>query len=79
MHVLFMVTRGAGDSTGASIPLHLAANGTVEVGDQASVVLAGDATEYLVGDALEKAEGVGVPPLRDLVAKLRDHEVPVYV
>jgi predicted peroxiredoxin len=79
MHVLFMVTRGSGDPTGASIPLHLAANGTVEVGDQASVVLAGDATEYLTGDALERAEGVGVPPLRDLVAKLRDHEVPVYV
>jgi predicted peroxiredoxin len=79
MHVLFMVTRGSGDPTGASVPLHLAANGTVEVGDQASVVLAGDATEYLVGDALERAEGVGVPPLRELVAKLRDHEVPVYV
>ena len=79
MHVLFMVTRGSGDPTGASIPLHLAANGTVEVGDQASVVLAGDATEYLTADALERAEGVGVPPLRDLVAKLRDHEVPVYV
>jgi predicted peroxiredoxin len=79
MHVLFMVTRGSGDPTGASIPLHLAANGTVEVGDQASVVLAGDATEYLTGNALERAEGVGVPPLRDLVAKLRDHEVPVYV
>ena len=24
-------------------------------------------------------EGLGVPPFRDLLAKLRDHEVPVFV
>ncbi|MBA2325180.1 MAG: hypothetical protein H0V95_00880 [Actinobacteria bacterium] len=79
MLVLYMITRGAADPTGASVPIHLAVNGTLEVGDQPSIALAGDATEYLVGDALEKAEGVGVPPMRDLVAKLRQHEVPVYV
>jgi hypothetical protein len=43
------------------------------------VVLAGDATEYLLGDAIERTEGVGVPPMRELLAKLRDHEVPVFV
>src|SRR5437763_17026392 len=76
---LFMLLTGSGDPTRASIPLHLAANGSVEVGDQPVVVLAGDATEYLPGDAIERTEGVGVPPMRELLAKLRDHEVPVYV
>ncbi len=79
MLVLYMLTRGTADPTDASVPVHLAVNGTLEVGDQPNVVLAGDATEYLVGDAIEKAEGVGVPPMRELVAKLREHEVPVYV
>jgi predicted peroxiredoxin len=79
MHVLYMVSRGTADPTGASIPLHLAANGTLEVGDEASIVLAGDATAYLADNAWERAEGVGLPPMRELVTKLRDHEVPVYV
>jgi hypothetical protein len=43
------------------------------------VVLGGDATELLLGDNAERMEGVGVPPARDLLAKLRDHAVPVYV
>jgi hypothetical protein len=49
------------------------------VDDRPVVLLAGDGTEYLLGDGIERAEGVGVPPLRDLLAKLREHEVPVYV
>jgi predicted peroxiredoxin len=79
MQVLYMIMKGTADPTGASVPLHLAANGSLEVGDEPIVVIAGDATEYLAGDAIDTAEGVGVPPLRDLMAKLRDHEVPVYV
>ena len=79
MRILYLATTGPDDPTKTSIPLHLAANGSVEVGDQPVVVLAGDATEYLLGDAIERTEGVGVPPMRELLAKLRDHEVPVYV
>jgi hypothetical protein len=79
MQILFNVLTGTKDATRASIPLHLAVNGSLEVGDQPVVLLAGDGTEYLVGDAIDHAEGVGLPALRDLVAKLREHEVPVYV
>jgi hypothetical protein len=43
------------------------------------VVLAGDATEMLFGDNLEQMQGIGVPPVRELIAKLRDHSVPVYI
>jgi predicted peroxiredoxin len=79
MKITYFGSAGAADPTRASIPLHLAANGSVEVGQDTVVILGGDAAELLVGDALERLEGVGVPPARDLVAKLRDHEVPVYV
>jgi predicted peroxiredoxin len=75
----YFVSAGTGDATRASIPLHLAANGSVEVGQDTTIVLGGDATELLLGDTAETLEGVGVPPVRDLLAKLRDHEVPVYV
>jgi predicted peroxiredoxin len=79
MKLVYFASSGTGDPTRASLPFHLAANGSVEVGHETAVVLGGDAAELVVGDNAERLEGVGVPPLRDLLAKLRDHEVPVYV
>ncbi len=79
MKITYFVSAGSADATRASVPLHLAANGSVEVGQDTSIILGGDAAELLVGDTLETLEGVGVPPARDLLAKLRDHAVPVYV
>jgi predicted peroxiredoxin len=77
--VVYIASAGSADPTSASIPLHLAANGSVEAGQEAAVVLIGDASELLVGDTIKILEGVGIPPARELVAKLRDHAVPVYV
>ncbi len=79
MKLTYFVSAGMADPTKASIPLHLAANGSVEVGQDAAIVLGGDATEILLGDSAQQLEGVGVPPLRDLLAKLADHAIPVYV
>jgi predicted peroxiredoxin len=79
MKITYFVSAGTADPTRASIPLHLAANGSVEVGQDTSIVLGGDATELVLGDNADRVEGVGVPPARELLAKLRDHEVPVFV
>jgi predicted peroxiredoxin len=79
MQFVYMVTTGTADATKASLPLHLAANGSVEVGHDVAVLLIGDATEMLLGDNLDQMQGTGVPSVRELVAKLRDHSVPVYV
>ncbi len=79
MKFVYMVTAGTDDPTKASMPLHLAANGSVEVGYDSALILVGDATEMLLGDNLDQMQGVGVPPARELMAKLRDHSVPVYV
>jgi predicted peroxiredoxin len=79
MQTLYMVTAGSADATRATIPLHLAINGSLEVGHDVGVVLAGDATELLKTEVRDSLEGVGVPPVRDLFTKARQHEVPVYV
>ncbi len=79
MRLLYIVTKGADDPTLASVPLHIAANGSLEVGQEVSVVLAGDATDLVVGDNAQRLEGVGVPPVRELLGKMREHDVPVYV
>jgi predicted peroxiredoxin len=79
VRITYFVSAGTSDATRASIPLHLAANGSIEVGQQTSIVLGGDATELLLDDNVDRMEGVGVPPVRELLAKLQDHAVPVYV
>jgi predicted peroxiredoxin len=79
MKVLYLTTTGTDDPTKASILLHIAANGSVESGQECAVVLAGDAAELVSEEAIARVEGVGVPPARELVAKLVENQVPVYV
>jgi predicted peroxiredoxin len=79
MRFVYMATKGAGDPTLASIPLHMAVNGSVEVGHDVAIVLAGDGAEIVVGENPHTIEGVGVPTMRELLDKVRDHDVPVYV
>ena len=79
MRMLYMTTSGSSDPTRASIPLHLAVNGSLEVGHEVDVVLAGDATELLTSSVREGLEGVGVPPMRDLLAKAQEHNLAIHV
>jgi predicted peroxiredoxin len=79
MKTLYFATAGETDATRASLALHLAANGSVEAGHETAIVLAGDATELLSEETADRLEGVGVPPVRELLAKLLEHGVPVYV
>jgi predicted peroxiredoxin len=79
MQLLYIVTKGTDDATLASVPLHIAANGSLEIGQEVSVVLAGDGTDLVIGENATSIEGVGVPPMRELLSKLKDHQVPVYV
>jgi predicted peroxiredoxin len=79
MRVLYFITRGANDPTGASLPLHLATNGSLAVGHHVSVVLAGDGADLARRATREEVHGVGLPQLRELFAALVEHQVPVYV
>jgi len=79
MRILYALTTGTADPTKASLPIHLAVNGSHENGDDVAIFMAGDGTEYVAAGAIDAANGVGVPPLAELFAKLRDYEIPVYV
>jgi predicted peroxiredoxin len=79
MKILYLATAGGLDPTRASIPLHVAANGSVDEGQECAVVLVGDATELVSRDKAEQIEGVGIPPTKELLQKLIDNRVPVYV
>ena len=79
MKFLYFATTGASDATKASIPLHLAVNGSAEVGHDASIILAGDAADIILGDNATTMEGLGVPPMRELIEKIVKYKIPVYV
>ena len=79
MKILYLATTGAADPTKASIPLHIAANGSVGQGQECAVALVGDATELVSREKAGRVEGVGIPPVRELLQKLLDNQVPVYV
>ena len=74
-----MALSGTSDPTRASIPLHLAVNGSLEVGHEVGIILAGDATEMVKAGVREHLEGIGLPPAHALFAKAREHGVPIHV
>jgi len=79
MKILYLAASGPTDPTRASIPLHIAANGSVGEGQECAVVLVGDATDLISREKAERVEGVGIPPTKELLQKLHDNRVPVFV
>jgi len=79
MKILYLASAGALDATRASIPLHIAANGSVGEGQECAVALVGDATELVSREKADGIAGVGIPPARELLQKPVDNQVPVYV
>ncbi len=77
---LFIVAAtGPTDPTRASVPFHIAVNGARPAGTEVAIALAGDAAELIKPDVIANVVGLGVPPLRDLLDKCIDQEVPIYV
>ncbi len=79
MEALYIAASGRSDPTRASIPWHLAVNGSFEAAQSVGILLAGDASEVLKPDVGDALEGLGIPPLRELMAKARDNAIPVFV
>jgi predicted peroxiredoxin len=77
--LLIVASSGSTDPTRASIPFHIAANGATPAGVQVSVAFAGDAAELLKPDIIANVYGQGLPPLRDLLDKCLEQNVPFYV
>jgi predicted peroxiredoxin len=77
--LLIVASTGPQDPTRASIPFHIAVNGARPNGTEVAIALAGDAAELLKPDVIANVLGLGLPPLRDLLDKCLDQDVPFYV
>ena len=76
--LLMIGTHGTDDPTKATMPF-VVASGAVDRGHEPGVALMGEAVYLLKGDVAESVHGVGFPKLTDLMQKMVDHSVPVYV
>lgn len=62
-------TYGPENATRASMPFHVAA-GAVDAGIQTQILLTADATLLLKDDVAQALQGVGMPPLKELLDKV---------
>jgi len=77
--LLIVTSTGPEDPTRASIPFHIAVNGAKPHGTQVAIALAGDAAELVKPDIIANVVGLGIPPLRELLDKCLEQDVPFYV
>ncbi len=79
MDILYIDSSGPAEPVKAALPFHLAVNGSAARSDRPSIALAGDATDLILGDVVDTLEPLGLPAMRDLVGKVLELGVPVYV
>lgn len=76
--ILYVGTAGSDDPTRAGFPFNFAL-GAIEAGHQPEIFLAGEAA-YLMKDEIAGAVfPVAMPPLAEMLKKVTDHGVPIYV
>lgn len=76
--LLFVGTFGTDDPTRASMPF-IVASGALDRDHEPTVVLMGEAVYLLKDGVADEVHGVGFPPLRQVMDKIFDNEVPIYV
>ena len=76
--LLYFSTNGSENPTKAVLPF-LQANGAVEAGHEARIILFGDAVVVMKDAVANSVIPVGWPPLKDLMATTIKNQVPIYV
>ena len=77
--LLYVATHGPDDPTKACMPLHLAVNGAAEAGIEAEVNLAGDAAVLIQDQYVDTLVPLGLPPLKELMAKAQAKGIPIHI
>ncbi|MFN2196775.1 MAG: hypothetical protein ACK2UW_11700 [Anaerolineales bacterium] len=76
--LLFLGTFATDDPTRASMPF-IVASGALDRGHLPMIVLMGEAVYLMKDEVADSVHGVGFPPLSQLLAKIMEHKVPIYV
>ena len=66
---LFIGTHGSEDPTKATLPF-LMVGGAIDAGHEPAIILVGDAVVLISSTVADSVQGVGFPPVKELVAKV---------
>ncbi len=77
--LLYIGTHGPDDPTKACMQFHLAVNGAFEAGIEADINLAGDAAVLIQDHHINSVVPVGLPPLRELMEKIKFAGITIYI
>ena len=76
--LMYVANHGTDDPTLATLPFLVATvAGSADI--DCCIALLGEAASLVKPGMIDAVHGVGFPPLRELVEKVRDFEIPVYV
>ena len=75
---LFIGFHGSEDPTKATLPF-LMASGALDAGHETAIILMGDAAVLMNDTVADNVQGIGLPPLKELLAKAIQNKVPIYV
>ena len=75
---LFIGFHGSEDPTKATMPF-LMASGALDAGHETAIILMGDAAVLMNDTVADNVQGIGLPPLKELLAKVIQNKVPIYV
>ena len=76
--LLYVGTSGTDDPTRATFPF-LMAKGAIDAGHETSIILMGEAAPLIKDSLSQQVQGVGIPPLKELIEFVVAHEVPISV
>ncbi len=76
--LLYIGTSGIEDPTRATLPF-LMAKGAIDSGHEPGIILMGEAAPLIKDSMAQHVQGIGIPPLKELMEFLVSHEVPVSV
>jgi predicted peroxiredoxin len=76
--LLYVGTYGSDDPTRATIPI-LGSTGALDKGHEPSVFLIGEAVMLMKDGIVDTLQGVGFPPLRQLMLQVISSGVPIYI
>jgi predicted peroxiredoxin len=76
--LLYVGTHGLEDPTRATFPF-LMAKGAIEGGHETGIILMGDAAPLIKDSISQQVQGIGVPPLRELIEFLGARNVRITV
>jgi predicted peroxiredoxin len=76
--LMYVANHGTDDPTLATLPF-LTATGAGSAEIDCCIALLGEAAVLAKPGMIDAVHGVGFPPLRELMQKVQDFEIPVYV